>query len=134
MITYLVTIIVGLILAPGLPPLAISVPLWRRGKHRMAALWHSGLYFALLLALLLVLGHFIDQMDRTEAPFFTLESLSGMLQPVGVLLLLHLLPLIISIPLWRHGRHERAIAVHWILYTLLVLLVTCTPLFGVIHW
>lgn len=134
MATYFLSILVGLILLPAAPPLAISVPLWRRGKHRMAALWHSGLYFALLLILLLILGRFIGGMDGAEVPLIGMTELRDMLLPVGVLLLLHLLPLLVSIPLWQHGLHGRAIAVHWILYTLLVLLVTCTPLFGVIHW
>lgn len=134
MLEYIIVIIIGALLIPGIIPLALSIPMWKRGMRARAAIVHSILYLLLVATAYLVSGRFIDGMDGGAPPITSLSEVGSLLLPLGVVTLLHLLPLVVSLPLWRKGRLSTALIVHWALYSFLLLLVTCTPIFGVIHW
>ena len=97
-------VLLGVIAVPGVLPLFVSIPLWRKGRKRDAAIWHSVLYFVLLLAGVLMTSSFIGNMDGESAG------------------LLYLLSLVGSLPIWRKGRPETAALVHWVIYSLLTII------------
>ncbi len=123
-------VLLCVIVVPGALPLLVSLPLWRKGRRRDAAIWHSVLYFILVLAEMLVLSNFIGGMDGEVPGLLTLREMGGLLWPVGVLLLLYLLSLVCSIPLWRKGRQETAAWVHWVIYSVLAIIALTLALFG----
>ena len=84
-------VLLGVIAVPGVLPLLVSIPLWRKGRKRDAAIWHSVLYFVLLLAGVLMMSSFIGNMDGESAGLLTLVELGNLLWPLGVLILLYLL-------------------------------------------
>jgi len=115
-------VLLGVIAVPGVLPLFVSIPLWRKGRKRDAAIWHSVLYFVLLLAGVLMTSSFIGNMDGESAGLLTLVELGNLLWPLGVLILLYLLSLVGSLPIWRKGRPETAALVHWVIYSLLTII------------
>lgn len=115
-------VLLGVIAVPGVLPLLVSIPLWRKGRKRDSAIWHSVLYFVLLLAGVLMMSSFIGNMDGESAGLLTLVELGNLLWPLGVLILLYLLSLVGSLPIWRKGRPETAALVHWVIYSLLTII------------
>lgn len=126
-------VLLGVIAVPGVLPLLVSIPLWRKGRKRDAAIWHSVLYFVLLLAGVLMMSSFIGSMDGESAGLLTLVELGSLLWPLGVLILLYLLSLVGSLPIWRKGRPETAALVHWVIYSLLTIIALAVVFFVDFH-
>lgn len=126
-------VLLGVIAVPGVLPLFVSIPLWRKGRKRDAAIWHSVLYFVLLLAGVLMMSSFIGNMDGESAGLLTLVELGNLLWPLGVLILLYLLSLVGSLPIWRKGRPETAALVHWVIYSLLAIIALAIAFFVDFH-
>lgn len=136
MLSYIITILLSLLLIPGSLALLALLLLWRRGRYEAGVVTFTVIYFALVLAEFVTLSLLIGGMDLDgeAASLWQYADIGSILQPVGVLLLLYVLPLIVSLPVWRRGRIRRAVSLHLMIYSALVLLVTCTPIFGVISW
>lgn len=126
-------VLLGVIAVPGVLPLFVSIPLWRKGRKRDAAIWHSVLYFVLLLAGVLMMSSFIGNMDGESSGLLTLVELGNLLWPLGVLILLYLLSLVGSLPIWRKGRPETAALVHWVIYSLLAIIALAIAFFVDFH-
>lgn len=126
-------VLLGVIAVPGVLPLFVSIPLWRKGRKRDAAIWHSVLYFVLLLAGVLMMSSFIGNMDGESAGLLKLVELGSLLWPLGVLILLYLLSLVGSLPIWRKGRPETAALVHWVIYSLLAIIALAIAFFVDFH-
>lgn len=126
-------VLLGVIAVPGVLPLFVSIPLWRKGRKRDAAIWHSVLYFVLLLAGVLMMSSFIGNMDGESSGLLTLVELGSLLWPLGVLILLYLLSLVGSLPIWRKGRQETAALVHWVIYSLLTIIALAIVFFVDFH-
>ena len=126
-------VLLGVIAVPGVLPLFVSIPLWRKGRKGDAAIWHSVLYFVLLLAGVLMMSSFIGNMDGESAGLLTLVELGSLLWPLGVLILLYLLSLVGSLSIWRKGRPETAALVHWVIYSLLTIIALAIVFFVDFH-
>ena len=126
-------VLLGVIAVPGVLPLFVSFPLWRKGRKRDAAVWHSVLYFVLLLLGVLMMSRFIGSMDGESTRLLTMVELGSLLWPLGVLILLYLLSLVGSLPIWRKGRPETAVWVHWVIYSLLSIIALAIVFFVDFH-